>query len=173
MFDGFQRTRGALRFLASCLHTLKTKGGAKPVLGPADIPLNDPDVLRAMLKDLDPAPGLRAGRYTRSCRPGRQGEADRRPYCPGNTRGWRNVRPALRLATAISGLFFWRAETGEEGSDALPPGVTEAELLAACIGPDLDSVTANSVLSDLRNSCLYRTMTGFGTASRKTRTSPS
>ena len=41
------------RNLASCLHALKARGGAKPVLGPSDIPLNDPDVLRAMLKDLD------------------------------------------------------------------------------------------------------------------------
>ena len=52
--DGFQRTRGALRFLASCLHSLKKNGGAKPLLGPADIPLNDAEVVRAMLKDLDP-----------------------------------------------------------------------------------------------------------------------
>src|SRR5205814_8618847 len=36
--DGFQRTRGALRFLATCLHALKKNGGAKPVLGPAEIP---------------------------------------------------------------------------------------------------------------------------------------
>ena len=46
--DGFQRTRGALRFLACCLHALKKKGGAKPLLGPGDIPLSDADVARAM-----------------------------------------------------------------------------------------------------------------------------
>ena len=151
--DGFQRTRGALRFLASCLHALKANGGAKPVLGPADIPLNDPEVMRAMLKDLDPrqdyspvithdlvGPNARAKRID-----------DRMAK---ETPAMANVRPALRLATAILAYSFGGLKR-EEGSDALPPGVTETELLAACIGPDLDSVTANSVLSDLRNSCLY------------------
>jgi hypothetical protein len=151
--DGFQRTRGALRFLASCLHALKARGGAKPVLGPSDIPLNDPEVLRAMLKDLDPrqdyapvithdlvGPNARAKRID-----DRMGK---------ETPAMANVRPALRLATAILAYSFGGLKR-EEGIDALPPGVTETELLAACIGPDLDSVTANSVLSDLRNSCLY------------------
>jgi hypothetical protein len=151
--EGFQRTRGALRFLASCLHILKAKGGAKAVLGPADIPLNDADVLRAMLKDLDPrqdyspvithdlaGPNSRAKRI--DDRIGREIPA------------MANVRPALRLATAIL-VYSFGGLKREEGSEALPPGVTETELLAACIGPDLDSVTANSVLSDLRNSCLY------------------
>ncbi len=151
--DGFQRTRGALRFLASCLHALKNKGGAKPVLGPADIPLNDAEVLRAMLKDLDPrqdyspvithdlvGPNARARRID-----------DRMAK---ETPAMANVRPAQRLATAILAYSFGGLKR-EEGSEVLPPGVTESELLAACIGPDLDSVTANSVLSDLRNSCLY------------------
>lgn len=151
--DGFQRTRGALRFLASCLHALKARGGAKPVLGPSDIPLNDPDVLRAMLKDLDPrqdyapvithdlvGPNARAKRID-----DRMGK---------ETPAMANVRPALRLATAILAYSFGGLKR-EEGVDALPPGVTETELLAACIGPDLDSTTANSVLSDLRNACLY------------------
>lgn len=151
--DGFQRTRGALRFLASCLHALKAKGGAKPVLGPADIPLNDADVLRAMLKDLDPrqdyapvithdlvGPNARARRIDKRM-------AKEMP-------AMRNVQPAMRLATAILAHSFGGLKR-EEGTETLPPGVTEAELLAACIGPDLDSVTANSVLSDLRNSCLY------------------
>jgi predicted AAA+ superfamily ATPase len=36
--DDFQRTRGALRFLATCLHALKQHGGAQSVLGPGEIP---------------------------------------------------------------------------------------------------------------------------------------
>ncbi len=151
--DGFQRTRGALRFLATCLHALKAKGGAKPVLGPADIPVNDPDVLRAMLKDLDPrqdyAPVIThdlPGPNTRAKR------IDER--MAKETPALANVWPALRLATAILAYSFGGLKVNE-GEEVLPPGVTETELLAACIGPDLDSVTANSVLSDLRNSCLY------------------
>jgi hypothetical protein len=151
--DGFQRTRGALRFLASCLHSLKAHGGAKAVLGPADIPVGDAEVLRAMLKDLDPrqdyapvvthdlvGPNARAKRID-----------DR---LAKETPALANVRPALRLATAILTYSFGGLKR-EEGADVLPPGVTETELLAACIGPDLDSITASAVLADLRNTCLY------------------
>lgn len=151
--DGFQRTRGALRFLASCLHTLKAKGGAKPVLGPADIPLSDAEVLRAMLKDLDPRQDYSPVMTHDLVGPNaRAKKIDDR--LAKETPALANVRPALRLATAILAYSFGGLKR-EEGSENLPPGVTETELLGACIGPDLDSVTANSVLADLRNSCLY------------------
>jgi hypothetical protein len=153
--DGFQRTRGALRFLAVCLHSLKSKGGARAVLGPAEIPLSDPEVKGAMLKDLDPrqdyspvlnhdltGPNARAKRID-----------DR---LAKETPALANVRPALRLATGILAYSFGGLKReGIEGSESLPPGVTESELLAACIGPDLDSITASAVLSELRNTCLY------------------
>ncbi len=151
--DGFQRTRGALRFLATCLHALKKHGGAKPILGPADIPLSDPEVLRAMLKDLDPrqdyspvithdlnGPNARAKRID-----------DR---LAKETPALANVRPALRLATAILAYSFGGLKR-DGTAELLPAGVTEAELLAACISPDLDSITASAVLGELRNTCLY------------------
>jgi hypothetical protein len=151
--DGFQRTRGALRFLASCLHSLKKNGGAKPLLGPAEIPVNDPEVVRAMLKDLDPrqdyspvithdlvGPNARARRID-----------DR---LAKETPALANVRPALRLATAILAYSFGGLKR-EAGAEVLPPGVTETELLAACVGPDIDSITASAVLGELRNTCLY------------------
>lgn len=151
--DGFQRTRGALRFLASCLHVLKKNGQGKAILGPAEIPLNDAEVVRAMLKDLDPrqdyspvithdlvGPNARAKRID-----------DR---LAKETPALANVRPALRLATAILAYSFGGLKR-DEGAEMLPPGVTETELLAACIGPDLDSITASAILGELRNSCLY------------------
>ncbi len=65
-------------------------------------------------------------------------------------------RPAVRLATAILMYSFGglRREGAGEG-DLLPPGVREAELLAACVGPDLDSTTAQACLKELREQCLY------------------
>jgi hypothetical protein len=151
--DGYQKTRGALRFLACCLHALKTRGGARPVLGPAEIPLFDAEAARAMMKDLDPgqayAPVIASDLVGPSAK---AKKIDDR--MASETPALANVRPALRLATAILAYSFGGLKR-EEGSDALPPGVTETELLAACIGPDLDSTTANSVLSDLRNACLY------------------
>lgn len=151
--DGFQRTRGALRFLASCLHALKQRGGAKPLLGPAEIPLHDADVMRAMLKDIDPQQG-----YSPVVTHDLVGPAARAKRIDDRlakeTPALANVRPALRLATAILAYSFGGLKR-DAGSETLPPGVTEAELLAACIGPDLDSITASAVLGELRNSCLY------------------
>jgi hypothetical protein len=65
-------------------------------------------------------------------------------------------RPASRLATAILMYSFGglRRETGDD-SELLPPGVGEAELLLACVGPDLDSTTAFACLKELRDQCLY------------------
>ena len=47
-----------------------------------------------------------------------------------------------------------RREGGQEG-EILPPGVTEAELLSVCVGPDLDSTTALACLKELKEQCLY------------------
>jgi hypothetical protein len=153
--DAFQRTRGALRFLASCLHSLKKNGGAKPLLGPGDVPIKDVDVRVKMLKELgvqhnyDPVitadidgPNARAKRID-----------DRMAR---ETPALASVKPATRIATAILLYSFGglRRE-GSESEETLPPGVTESELLAASVGPDLDNITATAVLSELRNTCLY------------------
>ncbi len=153
--EAFQRTRGALRFLASCLHALKKEGGAKALLGPAEIPLKNMDVRIKMLKDLGAqndydavitadiqGPNARAGRIDERL-------AKENP-------GLANVKPATRLATAIVAYSFGglRKESGGEGN-GLPPGVTESELLAAFVGPDIDSITAKAVLAELRTNCLF------------------
>ena len=153
--EAFQRTRGSLRFLASCLYALKKNGGARALLGPAEIPLKDDKVRRDLLKDLGAqdayypvitadieGPNARAKRIDE--RLGKENPS------------LANVKPATRLATAILVYSFGglRKEGGSEGN-GLPPGVTESELLAACVGPDLDSITAKAVLAELRTGCLY------------------
>ena len=153
--DEFQRTRGALRFLATCLHVLKKRGGAGPVLGPGDIPLHEPDVRNSLVKELglkndyDPVlfediigPKARARRI------------DNRLAKEVPRLG--SVRPATKLATAIFAYSFGGLRRNGEGEgETLPPGVTESELLASVVGPDLDNITATAVLSELRNTCLY------------------
>jgi Protein of unknown function (DUF499) len=153
--DAFQRTRGALRFLASCMYSLKRNGGARPVLGPADVPLGDVDVRVKMLKELgaqnDYDPVITADLEGPNARARRIDERMAR-----ETPALASVKPAARLATAILLYSFGglRREGAGEGEN-LPPGVTENELLAACVGPDLDNITATAVLSELRNACLY------------------
>lgn len=153
--DAFQRTRGALRFLASCLHSLKKHGGAQPLLGPGDVPLKDVDVRVKMLKELgaqnDYDPVIAADIEGPNARAKRIDERLAR-----ETPGLASVKPATKLATAILLYSFGGLRRdGTAGGETLPPGVTESELLAACVGPALDNITATAVLAELRNSCLY------------------
>ncbi len=153
----FQRTRGALRFLATCLHAVKAGAGqARPLLGPGDVPLADTDVRYAFFTEVgqrDPfQPVLQHDFIGPNARTRRIDErlARENPALSG-------VNPAARLGTAILMYSFGglpRDPSVQEG-EILPPGVTEAELLAACVGPDLDSITAQAVLKELREHCLY------------------
>ncbi|SRR5579883_851161 len=153
--DAFQRTRGALRFLAACLRSLKKHGGSAPVLGPGDVPLRDADVRRkfiselglqndydaVILADID-GPNARARQIDEAM-------AQETPALAG-------VRPATRLASAILLYSFGGLRRrGKDESETLPSGVTEAELLAASVGPGLDYITATAVLAQLRTRCLY------------------
>jgi uncharacterized protein len=153
--DNFQRTRGALRLLASCLHALKKDGGARAVLGPSEIPLKNVEVRVKMLKELgvqnDYDPVITADIEGPNARARRIDEQLSR-----ETPALTNVKPATRLATAILAFSFGGLRRGGAAdSETLPPGVTEVELLASCVGPDLDNITATAVLSELRSICLY------------------
>jgi hypothetical protein len=153
--ESFQRTRGALRFLASCLHSLKKNGGAYPLLGPGEVPLRDVDVRVKLLKELGAQ-----NEYDPVITSDIEGPNARAKHIDERlareTPALTNVRPATRLATAILLHSFGglrREGTGE--GELLSPGVTESDLLAACVGPDLDHLTATAVLAELRNTCLY------------------
>ena len=154
--DAFQRTRGALRFLASCLHALKQEGGANAVLGPGEVPIKNVDVRVKLLKELGVQNAFDA--VISSDIVGSNAKATRIDYrLAKDTPALVSVRPATRIATAILVYSFGglkREGAGDE-DDTLPPGVTERELLAAVVGPGLDNITATAVLSELRNTCLY------------------
>jgi hypothetical protein len=151
----FQRTRGALRFLAACLRASHRAGKSRALLGPGDVLINDPEVRLAFFKEVGQQADFQAvlehdlvGANARA----RRIDARRAKENPAEA-----LRlPAMRLATAILMYSFGglRREGGNEG-DSLPSGVTEAELLSACVGPDLDSTTALACLKELREQCLY------------------
>ena len=48
----FQRTRGALRFLAACLRATHREGKSRAVLGPGDVPIHDAEVRLAFFKEV-------------------------------------------------------------------------------------------------------------------------
>src|SRR5271157_5266065 len=151
----FQRTRGALRFLASCLRAVHREGKSRAVLGPGDVPIHDPEVRLAFFKEVGQQSDFQAvlehdlvGANARAKR------VDSRRAKENPAEAIR--RPAIRLATAILMYSFGglRREGGQD-SEALPPGVTEAELLSVSVGPDLDSTTALACLKELKEQCLY------------------
>ena len=151
----FQRTRGALRFLAVCLHTLKREAQARPLLGPGDIPIADDDVTHAFFTEVGQREPFKAvlqrDFFGPNARVPRIDErlAQEHPSLSG-------VRPAQRIATAILAYSFGGPlQTGEGEEEPSATGVTESELLAAVIGPDLDSLTAQAVLKELRDQCLF------------------
>jgi len=151
----FQRTRGALRFLAVCLHTLKRESRAGVLLGPGDIPIEDEDVAHAFFTEVGQRESFKAVLQRDFIGPNaRVKRIDERlarehPNLSG-------VCPAMRIATAILAYSFGGLlRAGDEGGEPIATGVTESELLAAVIGPDLDSLTAQVVLKELREQCLF------------------
>jgi len=151
----FQRTRGALRFLAACLRAVHREGKSRAVLGPGDVLIHDAEVRLAFFKEVGQQADFQAvlehdliGANARA----RRIDERRAKEFPAEV----GKRPATRLATAILMYSFGglRREGGQE-SELLPPGVTEAELLAVCVGPDLDSTTAQACLKELREQSLY------------------
>jgi len=151
----FQRTRGALRFLAACLRACHREGKSRAVLGPGDVPIHDAEVRLAFFKEVGGQADFQAvleHDFTGANARARRIDDRRAKETPADAAR----RPAMRLATAILMYSFGglRRDGAKEG-EMLPPGVTEAELLSVCVGPDLDSTTALACLKELREQCLY------------------
>ena len=151
----FQRTRGALRFLAVCLRSAHTAGTSRGVLGPGDVPIHDPAVRLAFFKEVGQQADFQAclehdfiGANSRA----RRIDERRAKEFPAESL----KHPAMRIATTILMYSFGglRREGASE-TELLPPGITEVDLLATCVGPSLDSTTVLACLKELKEQCLY------------------
>jgi hypothetical protein len=151
----FQRTRGALRFLAAGLRATHREGKSRTVLGPGDVPIYDAEERLAFFKEIGQQADYQA--VLEKDLIGANATAkridDRRAR---ETPAEAGRRYASRLATAILMYSFGGLRRdGGDNTQILPPGVTEAELLAVCVGPDMDSTTAQACLKELKEQCLY------------------
>lgn len=162
----FERTRGALRFLATVLHRAKVLGRRSVVLGPGDVPIDDADVRNAFFTEVGQREPFQAvlehdliGPNARAKRIDRQMEQQNPALA--------QVRPATRLATAIL-LYSFGGAPRSNGEEPLPPGATEREVLEVCLGPDLDPITAQTALKRLREECLYLHFDGLRYAFKTT-----
>ena len=151
----FQRTRGALRFLAVCLYKLHTNHQARELLGAGDIPLEDQDIQQAFFSEVGQRTAFQSVLERDFFGPNaRVRQIDER--MASEDASLTGVNPAMRLATAILMYSFGGLTRADQESDQpVAVGVTESELLDAVIGPDLDSITAQATLGYLRNQCLY------------------
>ena len=151
----FQRTRGALRFLASCLRSAHGAGHSRMLLGPGDVSLQDSEVRLSFFKEVgqreDFQPCLEHDFTGANARTRR---IDKRRAQEVTSEAGK--RPATRLATTMLMYSFGglRRSGGGDG-DLLPPGIREADLLRTCVGPDLDSTTIQACLKELKENCLY------------------
>ena len=151
----FQRTRGALRFLASCLRAAHRAGASRPLLGTGDVPVHENDVRLAFFKEVGQREDFQAclehdfvGANARARRiDGRRAR---------EVTAEAGKQPATRLATTMLLYSFGGLRRGEgDHGDLLPPGIGEPDLLGASIGPDLDTTTIQACLKELKEQCLY------------------
>ena len=149
----FQRTRGALRFLAACLRAAHREQKSRALLGPGDVPMHDAEVRQAFFKEVGQQADFQAVlEHDLTGVNARARRIDERRAKEVSSEAAK--RPATRLATAI--LMYSFGGLRREGLDGmLPPGISEQELLSACVGPDLDSTTAMACLKELKEQCLY------------------
>ena len=151
----FQRTRGALRFLASCLRAAHRAGASRSLLGPATLPS------KRMMCAL---PSSKRSASARTFRRALSTISSARTRAPAGSTTARarevtaeaGKQPATRLATTMLLYSFGGLRRGEgDQGDPLPPGIGEADLLGASIGPDLDTTTIQACLKELKEQCLY------------------
>ena len=152
----YQRTRGALQFLATVTHALWTSRGERtpqPLIGPGDVDLFDEATRATFFEQVGEANqytavveadflSADAGTRVVDERIGREAPALER------------LRVGTRVATAIALLSFGAREGDERGA-------LEHEVIAASLVPGLDGNVLRSSLADLRGeTLLYLHYTG-------------
>jgi len=144
----YQRTRGALQFLATVVGALWHQGdGAGPLIGPGDVPLDDGMVRNTFFSQVGEREAMRSVLdsdllgTTARCR--RVDEA-----VAADAPGLRALRAGSRLTRALA-LYSFGAKPGEDR------GVMRADLLAACQVPDLPADVLDVALQGLTDNLLY------------------
>lgn len=151
--SSYQRTRGALQFLASVVYDLWNHGrDLQPLIGPGDVPLDMDNTRSAFFTQIGQreqySSVLNADLVGQQARTNR---VDRRIASDSPT--LQRFRAGTRLATSVM-LYSFGAREGEER------GIAEVDLLQAAAVPGLDRMPLVSALNDLKNELLYLHHTG-------------
>jgi len=143
----YQRTRGALQFLACTIHALWQEGTTTPLIGPGDVDLDDEATRGSFFGQV----GERE-RYTSvlasDLTSGGSGAkvVDRRLGADSPTVA--QLAVGTRVSTAVM-LYSFGAREGEDA------GVLETDLTAAVLAPGLDRNIVLAALHELREEALY------------------
>ena len=147
----YQRTRGALQFLASVVAALWRSGTPRSLITAGDVPLDDERVRGAFFSqvgEIERYSSVLAADITGS--EARALEVDRR--VAADSPALSQLAIGRRCATAIA-LYSFGARTEERG-------VPEGELTEALVAPDIDRNLIVTAVHDLREALLYLHYTG-------------
>ena len=144
----YQRTRGALQFLATVVHALwQGDYQALPLISPGDVVFDDEQVRGTFFSQVGDREGF-TGVLERDLTGANAGvkEIDRR--LGGDSHRLLRLRVGSRVASATM-LYSFGGRTDEER------GVLESELVGALLAPDLDRNLLTTALADLREQLLF------------------
>jgi hypothetical protein len=144
----YQRTRGALQFLASVVSaTWQQVRLPRPLIGPGDVPLEDERVQGTFFSQVGERERYSSVLAADITGPdARAQEADRR--IGGASGIFEQLKVGTRAATAVM-LYSFGARQGEER------GVIEGDLVETLVSPELDRNVITTALVDLREELLY------------------
>ena len=150
----YQRTRGALQFLACVVHALwHGERPRQPLIGPGDAPLEDERVRGAFFSQV----GQPREQYTSVLSADVVGRGARAhgvdDRLAADSPRYKELMVGTKAATAVM-LYSFGARENEE------PGVVEADLVQALAAPELDRNVLAAALGDLREQLLYLHYTG-------------
>ncbi len=144
----YQRTRGALQFLATAIHALWTGNvQTQPLLGPGDVPLADGEVRTTFLAQVGEQTQYDAVLQADLLGP-HAGARTVDALLVQETPHLQAYLPATRIATAAL-LYSFGGNSPQE------LGVYENDLLSACLAPGLDRSILQTALHDLNERLLY------------------
>lgn len=145
----YQRTRGALQFLATIVNALWHDPRANgPLIGPGDPPLDDEAVRGTFFSQIGQPREQFISVINADVAGGQARARTVDDRLAADSPRFKELRVGSRVATAIM-LFSFGARESEE------PGVVEADLVQSLVSPELDRNVLTATLSDLRDQLLY------------------
>lgn len=148
----YQRTRGALQFLACVIHALAERGDGSALIGPGEVDFRDEATRGAFFSQVGERESYTAVMEADILSEGSGAVVvDRR--IGADAPALDQLRVGTRMATAIM-LYSFGSREGEER------GVLETDVVAGALVPGLDRNVIVAALHDLREEELYLHYTG-------------